>query len=1066
MALRICLIYMTVSSAWILLSDRLLFLLITERGDAVLISTLKGLGFVLVTSSIIFTLIRRGIRAVEESEQNFRLLFDRSPVGIMEYDTRLRITKSNRRFTEVLGNSRDGWGDSDLTKVQGGDLLRAFRKVLDGQEGSYEGSVVTRNGEEHLWISMRTGPLFDEAGRVKGGVAIVEDITERMWAEQAVRNAERQYRQIFEHSGEGIYQSTPEGAFIAVNPTLAEMLGYASPGEMLSSVKHIDTQLYMNREERGSFLKNLETLGFVKGYVSQLRRKDGTVIWVLENARVVKNGAPHARYFEGTLQDITERKRAEEALQESEQRYRSLVEMSPDAIAVDWNGSIVFANAAAGQLIGAQNARELVGRKTLEFVHPDDRGTVTRQIQAVAQEGTPAPLVEERIVRLDGKIVDVEVAAIPFIYRGEPAVQFVIRDITARNQAEREIRLLAQTVASTKDCVSITDLEDKILFVNDAFVETYGYSREELVGRDISMLRSPSTRHLGRQILPATLAGGWYGEIFNQRKDGTDFPVELWTSIVRNDIDEPVAMVGVARDISERKKSEESMRKLLGAIEQSAEVIFMTERDGTITYVNPAFERVYGYTETEVVGHTPRVLKSGVSTQGDYASFWQKVLAGESLHLELVNKTKSGQLITVESSVSPLLDGEGAIIGFIAIQNDITERKRSQEEHKVLEAQLLQAQKIESVGTLAGGIAHDFNNILGIILGHATLLDRMCEDPSKFLRSRDAIVTAVQRGASLVQQILTFARKTEVSFETIQVNETITELVKMLEETFPKTISFSLQLSPVVTRMHADRTQLHQTLLNLCVNARDAMPDGGLLSIQTTAVDGADLYRAFPDADQEKYLCITVADTGMGMDEATRRRLFEPFFTTKPTGKGTGLGLAVVHGIMKSHQGHIQVDSAPGKGTAFHLYFPMPEHEAGIQQMESSVESQPDGGKETVLFVEDEIELRDMVTTLLESKGYHVLSATDGEQAIRLYETRGSEIALVISDMGLPRIGGEEVFRKMKTIRPGVKVILVSGYLEPERKTDLLKQGARGFVQKPYVPSELFKIIREALAES
>jgi two-component system cell cycle sensor histidine kinase/response regulator CckA len=491
----------------------------------------------------------------------------------------------------------------------------------------------------------------------------------------------------------------------------------------------------------------------------------------------------------------------------------------------------------------------------------------------------------------------------------------------------------------------------------------------------------------------------------------------------------------------------------------------MTERDGTITYVNPAFQKIYGFTKEEAVGKTPRILKGSTLTEDDYRDFWTLLLAGKSVRGEIVNRTRSGKFITVETSVNPVLDSGGSITGFIAVQNDITDRKKAGEERKALEAQLFQAQKIESIGTLAGGVAHDFNNILGIILGHATLLDQNSDNPSSFLKSRDAIVSAVQRGASLVQQILTFARKTEVSFEPVNLNDTVVELAKLLEETFPKTITFSLRLAPNASYINADRTQLHQTLLNLCVNARDAMPDGGVLSIGTERIGGIQLQRRFTDAIEDGYVRISVSDSGMGMDEATRVHIFEPFFTTKPIGKGTGLGLAVVHGIMKSHHGFVDVESQPGNGATFSLYFPSSKLNHEAHQSRKITGSEGVGGRETILVVEDEEALCDLVRALLESKGYRVLTAVDGEGAIKLYRAHSEDIALVLSDMGLPRLSGEDVFLQMKAINPDLKIILVSGYLEPEVKARLIKSGAKGFVQKPYVPLEVLERIRETLDE-
>ncbi|HCV44243.1 MAG TPA: hypothetical protein DGH68_12215, partial [Bacteroidetes bacterium] len=705
-ALRICIVYAIISAMWILLSDKLVFSLVAEPGDMALLSMVKGIVFVLATSAIIYVLVSRGLRAVGQSEQRYRHVVQRSQIGIFHYDMEWNITDCNTRLVEILQSARERLIGFNLQNLQDRSILPALEKAIEGEEGAFEGFYSATTGPARLWILLRTAPLFDEQERVKGGVAIIEDISERKWAEQALRNAERQYREIFEHAGEGIYQSTPDGRFIAANPALAQMLGYASADELIGSITDIERQVYVNQEERLLFRRSLEEHGSIKGFLSQLHRKDGTTIWVSENARVVRNGSPQIRYYEGAVQDITERKHAEEALSESEERYRSLVEMSPDAIAVHSEGRLVYANAAAAQLLGAGTPEELVGKPILSFVHPEYHETVRQRVESVGSEGVAAPLIEEKFIRLDGTVIDVEVVAIPFTFRGKPAVQVVIRDITPRNQAEREIRLLAQTVASTKDCVSITDLEDRTLFVNDAFVETYGFTREDLIGKPISIIRSPANaEELASQIRPATLAGGWYGEVVNRRKDGSNFPVELWTSVVRNEIDEPVAMVGVARDITERKRAEGSMQKLLRAIEQSDEVIFMTERDGTITYINPAFEKVYGFKREEAIGKTPRILKGGTLSEAVYRDFWALLLAGKSVRGDIVNRTKPGKLITVKSSISPIHDGEGSVTGFIAVQDDITDRKKAEEERKTLESQLFQAQKMESIGTLAGGIA-------------------------------------------------------------------------------------------------------------------------------------------------------------------------------------------------------------------------------------------------------------------------------------------------------------------------------------------------------------------------
>jgi two-component system cell cycle sensor histidine kinase/response regulator CckA len=643
-------------------------------------------------------------------------------------------------------------------------------------------------------------------------------------------------------------------------------------------------------------------------------------------------------------------------------------------------------------------------------------------------------------------------------------VVVVSRDVTERTIAERQLRLLAQTIASTRDCITVTDLHDNILFANDAFLRTYGYAEEEILGQNVSLVRSlgipPET---ARSILPATLEGGWHGEILNRRKNGSEFPVELWTSPVRDYSGTIVAMVGVARDVTERKRVEESERKLLRAVEQTDEVILMTSPEGMITYVNPAFEKVYGFTRLEILGKTPAVLKSGEMTGEFYEKFWKDLASGKSVRTELVNRTKSGKLVTIDTSTSPIIDEQGTVSGFIAVQNDVTEQRNTEDQKRALEHQLAQVQKMESIGTLAGGIAHDFNNILAIISGYASVLEGFVREPARFSQGVDAIQRAADRGASLVRQILTFARKTEVLFEPISVNDIITELGKMIQQTFPKNIRLELRLERNINLVNGDRTQLHQALLNFCVNARDAMPDGGNLTISTSMMSGTDLRGRFLEAKREQYVCVSVSDTGAGMDEETKSRLFEPFFTTKEKGKGTGLGLAVVYGIVRSHYGHVDFDSTLGQGTTFTLYLPVSLPQESLLVLPEEIRAEIQGGAETILLVEDEDTLRELVASLLREQGYSVLQAADGEEAVQVYAEHADHIALVVTDLGLPKLSGWQAFRKMRALKPSVKAILATGYLEPMLKSEIAESGVMEFLQKPYRPAEIFRKVREAI---
>ncbi|MGV3774648.1 MAG: response regulator [Verrucomicrobiales bacterium] len=394
------------------------------------------------------------------------------------------------------------------------------------------------------------------------------------------------------------------------------------------------------------------------------------------------------------------------------------------------------------------------------------------------------------------------------------------------------------------------------------------------------------------------------------------------------------------------------------------------------------------------------------------------------------------------------------------------QRKETERKLRASQEQLRQAQKMESMGTLAGGIAHDFNNILAIISGYANKFKSPSLPEDERIKSADAIEKAVQRGAALVRQILTFARKTDVRLEKVNLNSVIEELARMLKETFPKTINLSLDLQSDISPVIADVSQIHQTVLNLCVNARDAMPQGGTLKLKTGVVPGKTIKAKHADATDQNYIHISIQDSGIGIDEETIQLIFEPFFSTKQKEGGTGLGLSMVYGIVQNHKGFVDVQSARGAGTLFNVYLPQSSTTEG-----AFLQSAPDhphnsdskNANETILFIEDEDLLLDLMQTLLEEKGYRVLTARDGQEGIAMFKQNQNQISLVVTDMGLPTLGGWEVFLQIRQNDPTAKVLLASGYMDPELKSKILKAGARDFVQKPYVPSELFTRIRRAL---
>jgi PAS domain S-box-containing protein len=428
---------------------------------------------------------------------------------------------------------------------------------------------------------------------------------------------------------------------------------------------------------------------------------------------------------------------------------------------------------------------------------------------------------------------------------------------------------------------------------------------------------------------------------------------------------------------------------------------------------------------------------------------------------------------TFDRYSAPMIGPDGRYYGRVWFFRDITDRKRAEEEIKrteskrfELERELIQSQKFESLGTLASGIAHDFNNILAIILGYASLGEQgaLTHNP-ELVKCFETISLASRRGALLVSQLLTFARKTETVFRSTDINSLIVEMTTLFGETFPKTINISTNLQDGIPSIVADVTQLHQVLLNLCVNARDAMPAGGNISIATFALDVAAVRAKFPKATAQKYVAIIVSDTGIGMDEKTRRKIFDPFFTTKEPGKGTGLGLALVHSIVDNHHGMIEVDSEPGKGTVFHLYLPIEAAVEEPERHERPFQADASGGTETVLLIEDEAFLFDMVRTVLVDKGYAVLLARDGEEGIGMFARHHGEIAAVIMDLGLPMLRGDEVASRIKALDPEAGIIIMSGYFDPGIRADLERIGVNRFIQKPFTFPELTGSLRSLIDE-
>jgi two-component system cell cycle sensor histidine kinase/response regulator CckA len=511
-----------------------------------------------------------------------------------------------------------------------------------------------------------------------------------------------------------------------------------------------------------------------------------------------------------------------------------------------------------------------------------------------------------------------------------------------------------------------------------------------------------------------------------------------------------------AIDLLSQMQAEELLRLQAAALGAAANAVIITERSGRIIWVNPAFTSITGYSAEEVIGGYPRILKSGKHPKEFYERMWTTILAGRVWQGETINRRKDGRTYTEDQTITPILDERHEITHFIAIKQDVSE-------NRLLAQQLHQAQKMESVGRLAGGVAHDFNNMLGVIIGYSELLEEQVGSNAELTRRTREIKKAGHRAASLTRQLLAFSRQQVLEVTVLNVNDIVSETGKMLRRIIGDEIELTTVLSPMLAMVKADPTQIQQIIMNLAVNARDAMPHGGKLRIETANVEiDENFARMHKPMVPGRYVKLAVADTGTGMDAETQAHIFEPFFTTKEIGKGTGLGLATVYGVVKQSGGYIWVETSLGNGTTFDIYLPEIQ-EAEAPSTESALPVQSHWGSETILLVENLQPFRELTQQLLESRGYTVLAAESGPDAIAIAEHYTGPIHLLLTDVAMAGMSGAELAKELSVRRTGLKVLLMSAYFGSA--VDRYQEMVPGviLVQKPFTRETLSAKIHKAL---
>ena len=603
--------------------------------------------------------------------------------------------------------------------------------------------------------------------------------------------------------------------------------------------------------------------------------------------------------------------------------------------------------------------------------------------------------------------------------------------------------------------LAITDQTGRINYVNEKFCEISKYSKDELLGQDHRIINSAYHPKEFIRNLWTTIASGrvWKGELRNRAKDGSIYWVDTTIVPFVNGQGKPYQYVAIRNDITERKRGEEQLREQATLLDNAQDAILVRDLEDKILFWNKSAERIYGWTAGEVIGRDLQDISYGNSLV-QFEDAKRIVVSTGKWEGELRQLTREGKEIIVESRWTLVRDDRGEPKSVLLINTDVTEKRK-------IEAQFLRAQRMESIGTLAGGIAHDFNNLLAPITMSIQLLRAKMtdEDGQRMLEMLEA---SAERGAGLVKQVLSFARGVEGQRMTLQPRHLIKEIVKILKDTLPKTIEIEFEASKDLSVVAGDATQLHQVLMNFCVNARDAMPSGGKLTIKADNVEIDDNYaRMNLEAKAGRFVQITIADSGSGIPPNIINRIFEPFFTTKEYGKGTGLGLSTALGIVKSHGGFINVYSEPGLGTEFKIH--LPAVETGFAGVEDLTAAPLAGRGELILVVDDEIAIREIAKGTLEAYGYRALTAADGTEAIALYAQHKGEIEVVLTDMMMPYMDGLATIRALQKLNPQVKIIASSGLAENARAIEAANAGVKTFLSKPYTAGKLMEALAEVL---